>query len=87
MIAREIRISMDGRGRALDNSFVERLWRSVKSEEVYLNEYGKVEAAKERLNHYFKFYNRARLHQSLNHQTPEAVYRQGLKQATVTALV
>ena len=87
LIAREIRISMDGRGRALDNIFVERLWRSVKYEEVYLHEYGNVEAAKEGLNHYFKFYNRERLHQSLDYQTPEAVYRQGLQQATFTTLV
>jgi putative transposase len=87
LIAREIQISMDGRGRALDNIFVERLWRSVKYEEVYLKEYGNVEAATEGLNNYFKFYNRERLHQSLNYQTPEAVYRQGLKQATLTTLV
>jgi putative transposase len=87
LIAREIQISMDGRGTALDNIFVERLWRSVKYEEVYLKEYGNVEAATEGLNNYFKFYNRERLHQSLNYQTPEAVYRQGLKQATLTTLV
>jgi putative transposase len=87
LIAREIRISMDGRGRALDNIFAERLWRSVKYEEVYLNEYGNVEVAKEGLNNYFKFYNSERLHQSLNYQTPEAVWRQGLKQATFTTLV
>jgi putative transposase len=87
LIARGIRISMDGRGRALDNIFAERLWRSVKYEEVYLNEYGNVEAAKEGLNNYFKFYNRERLHQSLNYQTPEAVWRQGLEQAAFTTLV
>jgi putative transposase len=62
---------------------VERLWRSVKYEEVYLKEYGNVEAVKEGLNNYFKFYNRERLHQSLNYQTPEAV----LKQAALTTLV
>jgi putative transposase len=87
LIAREIRISMDGRDRALDNIFVERLWRSVKYEEVYLKEYGNVEAATEGLNNYFKFYNSERLHQSLNYQTPEAVWRQGLKHATLTTLV
>lgn len=87
LIERQIRISMDGRGRALDNIFVERLWRSVKYEEVYLREYQNVGQAREGLRKYFEFYNRQRLHQSLNYQTPEAVYRQGLKQATGTTLI
>ena len=73
---REIRISMDGRGRALDNIFVERLWRTVKYEEVYLHDYESVPEAIAQLKKYFVFYNRERLHQSLNYQTPEAVYRQ-----------
>lgn len=81
LLEQQIRISMDGRGRALDNIFVERLWRSVKYEEVYLTEYQNVGQAREGLRKYFEFYNRQRLHQSLNYQTPEAVYRQGLKQA------
>ena len=72
---REIKISMDGRGRALDNIFVERLWRSVKYEEVYLNDYQTVPQAIEGLGRYFNFYNRERLHQSLEYKTPEAVYR------------
>jgi putative transposase len=72
---REIKISMDGRGRALDNIFVERLWRSVKYEEVYLNDYATVPQAVERIGRYFNFYNRERLHQSLDYKTPEAVYR------------
>ena len=72
---REIKISMDGRGRALDNIFVERLWRSVKYEEVYLNDYQTVPQAIEGLERYFSFYNRERLHQSLDYKTPEAVYR------------
>ena len=70
-----ISISMDGRGRALDNIFVERLWRSVKYEEVYLHDYQSVPQAIEGLRKYFLFYNRVRLHQSLEYKTPEDVYR------------
>jgi len=69
-------ISMDGRGRALDNVFVERLWRSVKYEEVYLKDYQSVSQAVAGLSNYFDFYNTQRLHQSLGYQTPEAVYCQ-----------
>ena len=87
LIEQEIQISMDGRGRCFDNIFVERLWRSVKYEEVYLKEYENVGQAKEGLRNYFKFYNQQRLHQSLDYKTPEAVYRQGLKQATITTLI
>lgn len=69
-----ITISMDGRGRAMDNIFVERLWRSVKYEEVYLKDYeGAAEAAKN-LGCYFVFYNLERPHQSLGYQTPAAIY-------------
>jgi len=67
-------ISMDGRGRALDNVFVERLWRSVKYEEVYLKDYGSVPDARAQLGRYFRFYNHERPHQSLAYQTPAAVY-------------
>lgn len=81
-----IEISMDGRGRALDNIFVERLWRSVKYEEVYLKDYQSVKEAVKGLERYFEFYNSERLHQSLGYQTPEAVYRQGQRQAAVTTL-
>ena len=69
-----IRISMDGRGRALDNVFVERLWRSVKWEEVYLRDYQSVWDARQSLAQYFGFYNRERLHQALGYRTPAAVY-------------
>jgi putative transposase len=69
-----ILISMDGRGRALDNIFTERLWRTVKYEEVYLNDYGGVPDAFGNLKRYFRFYNGQRPHQALNYQTPEAVY-------------
>lgn len=72
--ANKIRISMDGKGRAMDNIFVERLWRTVKYEEVYLKEYASVQEAAENLEKYFKFYNTERLHQSLGYRTPEEVY-------------
>ena len=69
-----IQISMDGRGRALDNVFVERLWRSVKWEEVYLKDYADVADAVQNLSWYFQFYNHERPHQSLGYRTPAAVY-------------
>ena len=69
-----IRISMDGRGRAFDNIFVERLWRSVKYEEVYLKDYSGVRDAKDSLRRYFNFYNNDRPHQSLGYKTPSEVY-------------
>jgi putative transposase len=69
-----VAISMDGRGRAFDNIFVERLWRSVKYEEVYLKEYGVVDEARRGLSDYFAFYNTGRLHQSLGYKTPAEVY-------------
>jgi putative transposase len=73
--AAQIRISWDGRGRALDNIFVEHLWRSVKYEEVYLKDYQTVSDARQNLKQYFQFYNHERYHQSLDYQTPIAVYR------------
>ena len=69
-----IAISMDGRGRVFDNIFVERLWRSVKYEEVYLKDYGTVDEARQNLAGYFHFYNYERLHQSLGYLTPAEVY-------------
>lgn len=69
-----ISISQDGRGRALDNVFVERLWRSVKYEEVYLKSYSSVPEAILGLDTYFRFYNQQRLHQSLGYRTPESVH-------------
>jgi putative transposase len=71
---REIKISMDGRGRAFDNIFVERLWRSVKYEDVYLKGYGAMPEAQEGLGNYFRFYNTERFHQALNYKTPHEVY-------------
>lgn len=69
-----IQISWDSQGRALDNIFVERLWRSVKHEEVYLKDYTNVPEAITGLSSYFRFYNTQRLHQSLGYRTPQQVY-------------
>jgi putative transposase len=74
LLSAGVSISMDGRGRALDNIFVERLWRSVKYEEVYLKEYSSVPEAIGSLGGYLTFYNEERLHQSLRYRTPAAVY-------------
>jgi putative transposase len=72
-----ISVSMDGRGRALDNVFIERLWRSVKYEEVYLKDYGTAWEAEDSLSSYFHFYCHERIHQSLDYRTPADVYRAG----------
>jgi putative transposase len=72
-----VAISMDGRGRALDNVFVERLWRSVKYEEVYLRDYDGGHEAERGLTSYFEFYNHRRVHQALGYRTPAEVYREG----------
>ncbi len=69
-----IRISMDGRRRLYDNIFVERLWRTVKYEEVYLHDYRMVREAREGLTRYFIFYNTERLHETLGYRTPHEVY-------------
>ena len=71
---RSIQISMDGRGRAMDNIFTERLWRSIKYEEVYLHDYQTVREAKEGISKYLAFYNQERPHQSLDYRTPAEVY-------------
>lgn len=73
-----VAISMDGKGRALDNVFVERLWRSLKYEEIYLHAYEDARAARAAIERYFTFYNEARRHQALGYQTPAAFYRHGL---------
>jgi putative transposase len=72
--ASEVTISMDGRGRAFDNIFTERLWRSVKYEEVYLKDYETVDAARAGLGEYFRFYNTARPHQALGYRTPAEIH-------------
>jgi len=74
--SRGIAISMDGRGRALDNVFIERLWRSVKYEEVYLRDYADGHEAEASLTAYFDFYCHRRIHQALDYRTPAEVYEQ-----------
>jgi putative transposase len=69
-----IKISMDGRGRVFDNIFVERLWRSVKYEEIYLHDYETVSDARNGIARYFFFYNMQRLHESLEYKTPYEIY-------------
>jgi len=72
---RQIAISMDGRGRCMDNIFIERLWRTLKCEEVYLKDYESVAEARAGIARYFQFYNHERLHQSLGYRTPAAIYQ------------
>jgi putative transposase len=67
---KEIKISMDGKGRCFDNIYQERLWRTVKYEEVYLKSYSSVSEARNNLNKFVNFYNHERPHQSLNYKTP-----------------
>ena len=75
ILSRGIQLSMDGKGRALDNIFIERFWRSLKHEEVYLHSYESVLEARKGIQAYCSFYNEKRLHQSLGYQTPSEVYR------------
>lgn len=75
-----VRISMDGRGRALDNIFIERFWRSLKYEEVYLHDYETVQEAKTGIRSYFNYYNNERQHQSLDYKTPAEVYFKGIEE-------
>jgi putative transposase len=82
--AANIQISMDGKGRVFDNIFIERLWRTVKVEEVYLRDYQTVAEAKYYLGRYFEFYNKQRLHQAFGYQTPAEVY--GVAVGTPVAL-
>ena len=74
LLAAGTKISMDGRGRALDNIFTERLWRTIKYEEVYLKDYATPREARLELRHYFQFYNFERPHQALDYRTPAQVY-------------
>ena len=84
--AAEVRISMDGRGRWADNVFIERLWRSVKYEEVYLKDYDDVPHLKGSLERYFRFYNTERPHQSLQNQTPLEFYRANVGQSCLVGI-
>lgn len=80
-----IRISMDGKGRWMDNVFIERLWWSVKYQDVYLKAYGSIAEARQGLREYFEFYNLRRRHQSLDRRTPDDVYWSTLPQEQVAA--
>lgn len=84
LAARGVAISMDGRGRALDNVFVERLWRTVKYEEVYLKDYEDAWHAEASLREYFDFYCHDRRHQALNRRTPADVYGVGRRNSNAT---
>ena len=75
LLSAGVRVSMDGKGRCLDNVFVERLWRTVKYEDIYPRCYERVPQLSEGLERYFPFYNEERLHQALDYRTPAAVYR------------
>jgi len=81
LLAAGVAISMDGRGRALDNVFIERLWRSVKYEEVYLKDYERLADARKGLARWFEFYAKRRPHQALGYRTPHEVYRASLAAA------
>ena len=81
LLEHDIKISMDGRGRCLDNVFVERLWRSLKYEEVYLYAYDTVSAAREGIGRYFDFFNNERPHSALGYQTPASFYDGFLNEA------
>ena len=74
LLARGVKISMDGKGRCIDNVFVERLWRSLKYEEVYLNDYDDLVEARAGIGLYLDFYNSRRRHQALGYQTPASFY-------------
>ena len=81
LLDRGIKVSMDGRGRCLDNVFVERLWRSLKYEEVYLNEYDTPPEARAGIGRYFDFYNFERPHSTLGYQSPASFYRMMIGEA------
>lgn len=79
LLKNKIQISMDGKGRALDNIFVERLWRTVKYEDIYIHDYRTIPEVRAGLKGYFDFYNTKRPHQSLGYKMPELVYWEGRK--------
>ena len=79
----DIRISMDGADRVFDNIMVERLWRTVKYEEVYLKDYATIREAMDEIGHYFQFYNWERIHQSLGYQTPAQVYAKLIRNGAI----
>ncbi len=73
-LTKQVQVSMDSRGRALDNIFTERLWRSLKYEEVYIKNYETVSEARKGISQYIYYYNTTRPHQSLNYKTPQEIY-------------
>ena len=75
---------MDGKGRALDNIWIERLWRSLKYEDIFLTDYESLPELKAGVARYFKFYNEERYHQSLDYETPDAWYYDGFFQTEET---
>lgn len=77
---RGVKISMDGKGRCIDNIMIERLWRSLKYEDIYIHRYETVQELYDGLTTYFKVYNHERLHQSLNYKTPAQVFSEGISQ-------
>ena len=81
LLAAGVQVSMDGKGRCLDNVFVERLWRTLKYEDIYLKGYETVPQLETGLGRYFPFYNQERLHQSLGYRTPAQVYQEGQRKA------
>ncbi|RZM21873.1 MAG: IS3 family transposase [Pedobacter sp.] len=83
LIDKEIKISMDGKGRALDNIFIERFWRTIKYEHLYLKAYTDGRELTKGLNEYFRFYNQDRKHQSLGYQTPAVWYTKGVEREKV----
>ena len=85
LLEQGIQISMDGKGRYLDNILVERLWRTIKYEEVYLRAYESVREARERIDAYMRFYNNERPHQALGYRTPAQTYNEALDQLSDTA--
>ncbi|WP_157223588.1 integrase core domain-containing protein, partial [Rhodovulum sp. PH10] len=86
LLAAGIRVSMDGRGRWMDNVFIERLWRSLKHEDVYLKHYADGREAKAGIAAWITFYNEQRLHQALGYRTPMAVWRAGAADEAVDML-
>jgi putative transposase len=85
LIENDIAISMDGKGRWMDNVFIERLWKSIKYEDIYLKAYGSMAELKKGLTKYFTFYNQKRWHQSLDKKTPAMVYFNTTPQRQVAA--
>ncbi len=79
LLTRDIKVSMDSVGRATDNAIIERFWRNIKYENIYLNKYQTIQEVKEGIKNYIEFYNQKRLHSSLDYKTPESVYFKSLE--------